>query len=336
MKAIGALQAHPISHEESLFEFEADKPVPGPRDLLIKVRAVSVNPVDTKVRSRIDGQLETPRILGWDAVGQIEAVGDAVEHFKPGDDVFYAGAINRDGSNAEYQLVDERLVGHKPASLTDAEAAALPLTTITAWEILFHRFGLTAENSKGKSLLVVGGAGGVGSIMIQLARQLTDLTVIATASRDETRNWVEKMGAHHAIDHRKPLGEELTRVGMPQVDYIATLTATETHLPTYPEIIAPQGHIAVIDDPDSLNIMPFKLKSITVHWELMFTRSLFQTDDMDKQRQLLNEASRLLNDGKLKSTLAETLSPIDAATLKTAHEKVESGSMVGKLVVEGW
>lgn len=336
MKAIGTYQAHPISHPESLIDVDIPTPAPGPRDLLVKVRAVSVNPVDTKVRARIDGQLDDARILGWDAVGRVEAIGADVSYYKPGDEVFYAGAINRPGSNSEFQLVDERIVGRKPSTLNDAEAAALPLTTITAWEILFDRFGLTRENSAGKSLLVVGGAGGVGSIMIQLARQLTDLTVIATASRKETRDWVEQMGAHHVIDHRNPLGEELAHIGISQVTHIAALTATQQHLPSYPTIIAPQGHIAVIDDPDQFDIMPFKMKSVAAHWEMMFTRSFFETDDMDYQRALLNKAADLIDAGQITSTHVETFSPINAETLKAAHERVESGRMIGKLVVEGW
>lgn len=336
MKAIGANQAHPISHLESLFDFEAPQPTPGPRDVLIKVQAVSVNPVDTKTRTRIEGIVDQPQIMGYDAVGEVVAVGNDVSYYTPGDMVFYAGAIDRPGSNAEYQLVDERIVGRKPESLSNAEAAALPLTTITAWEMLFDHFGVTRENSQDKTLLVLAGAGGVGSIMIQLARHLTDLTIIATASRDETRAWVEDMGAHHVIDHSKPLADELARIGHDTVNYIAAISHTDTYKSIYADIVAPFGRIVILDGPDGFDIMPFRMKSAAIHWQMMFTRSYFQTPDMDVQRQLLNTVSEMVDAGTIKSTLTETSGPICAESLKAAHEKVESGRMIGKLVVDGW
>lgn len=337
MKAIGYHQAGAIDRDDALLDLDVPAPTPRPRDLLVRVHVVSVNPVDTKVRSsstRTDGD---PKILGWDAAGVVEAVGDQVTLFKVGDEVFYAGDLSRQGTNAELHAVDERIVGHKPKSLNWAQAAALPLTAITAWELLFDRLGVSYGQKKGSgSLLVINGAGGVGSILIQIARRLTGLTVIATASRPETIAWVKKMGAHEVIDHHKPLDEELARIGHPEVDYVAGLTASERYLPLFPKIVAAQGHIAMIDDPTSIDIVPLKRKSITVAWELMYTRSLYETPDMIEQHKLLEEVSHLIDAGVLQTTLTDTVHPINAANLKRVHALVESGKALGKTVLEGF
>ncbi len=337
MKAVGYRTSLPIAASEALIDFDAPTPVPGPRDLLVAVQAISVNPVDTKVRMRAAPPAGETKILGWDAVGRVEAIGTDVTLFKTGDQVFYAGSIARPGANSELHLVDERIVGRKPRSLTNAEAAALPLTAITAWELLFDRLGATPGKKPGAgALLVVGGAGGVGSILIQLAARLTGLTVIATASRPETVQWVEKMGAHFAINHTKGLAAELKRIGIAQVEYIAALTATDKHLAAYAEIVAPQGKIAVIDDPATLDILPFKRKSVSVHWEFMFTRAVNETADMLAQHQLLNEVSALVDSGVLKTTMTQNIGRIDAANLKRAHALLESGTTIGKVVLEGF
>jgi zinc-binding alcohol dehydrogenase family protein len=338
MRAVGYRQSLPISAEKSLLDLELPAPKPGPRDLLVRVQAVSVNPVDTKQRMRAAPAAgEPPRVLGWDAVGVVEGVGQDVMLFGPGDEVFYAGSIARPGSNAELHLVDERIVGRKPKSLSASESAALPLTSITAWELLFDRLGVSRdEDAAPGSLLIVGGAGGVGSILIQLARTLTGLTVIATASRPETTAWCHDLGAHHVIDHTLPLADELKRVGVPQVDAIASLTATDRHYPAYGEILKPQGKLALIDDPATLDVVPLKRKSISVHWELMFTRPLFGTSDMIAQHQLLNEVSALVDAGILRTTLGLHLGTINAANLKQAHALIESGRAKGKVVLEGF
>ena len=337
MKAIGYHQAGSIDRADALLDLEVAAPQPGPRDLLVRVKAVSVNPVDVKVRSSSARSDSDPKILGFDASGVVEAVGADVSLFKVGDAVFYAGDITRQGTNAELHAVDERIVGHKPETLGWAEAAALPLTAITAWELLFDRLRAPYGSKRtGGALLVINGAGGVGSILIQLARRLTGLTVIATASRPETIAWVEKMGAHVVIDHHKPLDEELARVGHPEVDYVAGLTASDRYLPLFPKIVAAQGHIALIDDPKSFDIVPLKRKAITVAWELMFTRPMYETPDMIEQHKLLEEISHLVDAGVLRTTLTRTISPINAANLKTVHGIVESGTAIGKTVLEGF
>ncbi|MEX2630412.1 MAG: zinc-binding alcohol dehydrogenase family protein [Tistlia sp.] len=337
MKAVGYHQSKPIAEPDSLLDLELPDPMPGPRDLLVRVEAVSVNPVDTKMRMRTQPAEGQAQVLGWDAAGTVEAVGAEATLFRPGDAVFYAGAIDRPGSNSALHLVDERIVGRKPASLDFAQAAALPLTAITAWELLFERLGVPyGVKSGGGSLLVIGGAGGVGSILIQLASRLTGLEVIATASRPETVEWVRAMGAHRVIDHRQPLDEALAAAGLGPVDLVASLTATETHLPAIAKLIAPQGGLAVIDDPKALDILPFKRKSVRVCWEFMFVRSLFGTPDMIEVHRLLNEVSALVDAGVLKTTLAEVAGPIDAATLRRVHALVESGKAIGKTVLAGF
>lgn len=337
MKAVGYFAPGPIDRAEALVDLELPAPTPGPRDLLVRVRAVSVNPVDTKVRRSAVPADGEARVLGWDAAGVVEAIGPEVSLFQVGDEVFYAGDITRPGSNAELHAVDERIAGHKPRTLDWAQAAALPLTAITAWELLFERLGVgRAGGPAGESLLVINGAGGVGSILIQLARQLTALTVIATASRPETVAWVKDMGAHHVIDHKKDLRQELANIGIAEVELVAALTASDHYLPLFPEIVAPQGRIVLIDDPDSFDIVPLKRKSITVAWELMFTRSMFRTADMIRQHELLEEVSSLVDAGQLRTTLTRSISPIDAANLRQAHAALESGRSIGKTVLVGF
>jgi NADPH2:quinone reductase len=337
MKAVGYFKSLPISDPESLIDTTADAPTPKGRDLLVAVKAVSVNPIDTKVRMRGPaGPGEPAKILGYDAAGVVEAVGPDVTLFKAGDEVFYAGSVIRSGTNAELHLVDERIVGKKPKSLSFAQAAGLPLTGITAWEMLFDRFGVEPGGADGRALLVIGGAGGVGSILIQLARKRTGLTVIATASRAETREWCQKLGAHHIIDHTKPLVDQLKAIGHDTVALIASLTATEQHFPAYPAIIAPQGRIGMIDDSPPLDVSQLRRKAVSLHCESMFTRSLFQTPDMIKQHQLLNEISAMIDAGEIVTTVTQELTPINAANLRKAHAQSESGTTIGKVVLSGW
>ncbi|WP_207459671.1 zinc-binding alcohol dehydrogenase family protein [Azospirillum sp. SYSU D00513] len=337
MKAIGYHAPSPIASAESLVDLDLPVPALRPHDLLVKVEAISVNPVDVKLRAAAAPPNGEARILGFDAAGIVEAVGPAVTRFKKGDAVFYAGAIDRPGSNAEFQAVDERIVGPKPASLSFAEAAALPLTSLTAWELLFDRLRVPyGQKTSEDAILIVNGAGGVGSILTQIARRLTGLTVIATASRPETVEWVRSMGAHHVIDHRKPLDEGLKEIGIPQVRYVAGLTATDKHQKAIVEALAPQGALALIDDPASFDIVPFKRKSLAVHWELMFTRSLFGTPDIAEQHRILAEVSALVDSGVLRTTMREEIGRIDAATLRRAHEAVESGRSIGKTVLAGF
>lgn len=338
MKAVAYYQSLPAEHPEALQDVQLDAPSPGPHDLLVEVHAISVNPVDTKIRRNVAPEHGAAKVLGWDAAGVVQAVGSAVSLFQPGDRVFYAGAIDRAGANSELHLVDERIVGRMPASLSFAEAAALPLTAITAWELLFERLQI-AEGStdQGQSLLIVGAAGGVGSILTQLARRLTGLTVIGTASRPETQAWVRELGAHHVIDHGKPLSEELARIGIGQVSHVASLTQTDQHYAQLVECLQPQGRLALIDDPlQPLDVMQLKRKSLSLHWELMFTRSLYQTDDMIEQHRLLQRVAELVDSGVLKTTLGEHFGRIDAANLRRAHALLESGKAKGKIVLEGF
>lgn len=337
MKAVGYYQSKPILDEQSLVDLTLPDPTPGPRDLKVRVMAVSVNPVDVKVRAGMAPPEGGARILGWDAAGVVEAVGGDVRTFKPGDSVFYAGTLDRPGTNSEWHLVDERIVGRKPESLSFAAAAALPLTAITAWELLFDRLAVPyGDKSRTGTLLVVNGAGGVGSVLVQLARRLTALTVIATASRPETVAWVREMGAHHVIDHRRPLDRELAAIGYPEVGLVASLSGTAGHLPAIVSALAPQGKLALIDDPEVLDIAPMKRKSLSVHWEFMYTRPLFQTADMDRQGRLLSEVADLVDAGVLRTTLREELGPVTAANLRQAHGLIESGRSIGKIVLAGF
>lgn len=337
MKAIAYHHSLPITDADALLDIELPTPVATGRDLLVAVHAISVNPVDTKVRKNRQPKEGQPEVLGWDAAGVVTAVGTDVSLFKVGDKVWYAGAINRPGSNSQFQLVDERIVGHMPASLDFAPAAALPLTAITAWELLFERLQISRDrNLTGKSLLVIGAAGGVGSVLVQLARQLTGVTIIGTASRADTSAWVTELGAHHVIDHSKPLATEITRLGLPPVDYVISLNQTDSHFDQIVELIAPQGKFALIDDPEHIDVRKFKGKSVSLHWELMFTRSLFQTPDMIKQHELLNELAQLVDAGTIKTTVAERFGAINAANLKRAHALLESNTAKGKIVLEGF
>ncbi|QFT23817.1 Zinc-type alcohol dehydrogenase-like protein [Pseudomonas sp. THAF187a] len=338
MKAVAYYQPLPAEHPEALQDVQLAEPVPGPRDLLVEVRAISVNPVDTKIRQGVTPADGAARVLGWDASGVVKAVGSEVSLFQPGDRVFYAGAIDRAGANSELHVVDERIVGHMPSSLSFADAAALPLTAITAWELLFERLQISEGSAnQNQTLLIVGAAGGVGSILTQLARRLTGLTVIGTASRAQTQAWVRELGAHHVIDHSKPLSEELARIGVGQVTHVASLTQTEQHYEQLIEALEPQGRLALIDDPvQPLDVMKLKRKSLSLHWELMFTRSLYQTEDMIEQHRLLERVSSLVDSGVLRTTLGEHFGRIDAANLRRAHALLESGKARGKIVLEGF
>ncbi|WP_336809846.1 zinc-binding alcohol dehydrogenase family protein [Bosea sp. MMO-172] len=337
MRAVGYRQSQPIAAETSLIDLGLPEPKATGRDLLVEVKAVSVNPVDTKIRVRSQPAEGQASVLGWDAAGIVKAVGPEVIGFKPGDAVFYAGAIDRPGSNAEFHLVDERIVGPKPKSLGFAEAAALPLTAITAWEMLFDRLDIRKPvPGAAHALLIIGGAGGVGSIAIQLARQLGDVTVIATASRPETRAWALELGVHHVIDHTRPLAEQVAALGIGAPAFVFSTTHTDTHLEGIVELMAPQGRFGLIDDPKVLDANPLKRKSLSLHWELMFTRSLFHTADMGEQGKLLAEVSRLVDEGKVRTTLAEHFGTISASNLKRAHALIESNRAKGKIVLEGF
>lgn len=335
MKAIAFTQhGLPIEDSNSLIDMVLPKPKPGPRDLLVEVHAISVNPVDTKIRA--GSAITEPKVLGWDAVGVIREIGSQVTLFKVGDEVFYAGSIVRPGSYSEFQVVDERIVGYKPKTINAAQAAALPLTSITAWELLFDRLGMAEGGGEGESLLIVGAGGGVGSILVQLARKLTKMTVIGTASRTETSDWVKQLGAHHVIDHSQPMLVQLEALGITQVSHVASLTHTDVYLPQLVEVLRPQGKLAAIDDPDTLDVMPLKMKAISLHWEMMFVRSLFETPDMIKQHEMLNRVAELIDQGVLITTVGENLGEINAANLRRAHALIESRKTIGKIVLEGF
>ncbi|UJA00855.1 zinc-binding alcohol dehydrogenase family protein [Acinetobacter johnsonii] len=333
MKAISYIDGMDHGFQNPLVDIEKAMPSLKDRDLLVRIKAISVNPVDTKVR-RNPVAVGNTRILGWDAVGEVVEVGSGVQHFKVGDQVWYAGDLTRDGSNAEYQAVDERIVSLKPQSLSDAEAAALPLTAITAWEMLFDRFNVDLDQSD--NILVIGGAGGVGSIAIQLLKAKTNLKVIATASREETKAWVKSLGADYVIDHTEDLNTQIKALGLDAPKYIFSTNQTETYLPQISKLIAPQGKFGLIDDPKSLDIVEFKSKSVSVHWEFMFTRSMFNTTDMEQQSQLLHQVAELVDNHKIKTTLNQTLGKINAKNLKLAHELIETGRAKGKIVLEGF
>jgi zinc-binding alcohol dehydrogenase family protein len=337
MKAVAYQTPGPIERDDALQDITLDKPQATGRDLLVKVQAVSVNPVDAKLRVRRAPVAGEWGVLGFDAAGVVEAVGPEVQDFKPGDAVFYAGSIIRPGTNSEYHLVDERIVGRKPATLSNAEAAALPLTAITAWEMLFDRLDVKRPTAQGgQVILVIGGAGGVGSITIQLLRALTDMTVIATASRPDTQDWVRECGAHHVIDHRQPLAPQVAALGLGAPGFVFSTTQTDQHFADIVELIAPQGRFGLIDDPAQLNALPFKQKSVSLHWELMFTRSMFGTPDMARQGQLLTEVAALVDAGRIRSTATQIAGRIDAATLRRVHAQIESGTARGKIVLEGF
>ena len=337
MKAIGYTQAGSITAQSALIEFEAPLPEIGPKDLLVEVRGISVNPVDLKVRTRPElgpepGQI---KIIGYDAAGIVTQVGREVEHFNVGDEVFYSGDITRPGTNSQFHAVDERIVGRKPKTLGFAEAAGFPLTSITAWEILFDCFKLKDGDGQGESILIIGAAGGVGSILIQLAKQLTGLQVIATASRQDTIDWVKKMGADQVINHRESLPEQMKEIGIvPR--YVASLNGTGHHFPAIVELIQPRGHIAIIDDPKVLDLSVIKPKALSFSWEFMFARSMFQTEDMSKQHELLNRVSTLIDSGTLIPTVTGNLGNLSAESLTHAHITQGSGKVIGKNVLEGF
>jgi len=336
MKAIGFYKPLPIDDSSSLQDIELPAPAPGPRDLLVRVKAISINPVDTKIRKSAVAEAGQARVLGWDAVGTVEALGSDAKMFKVGDRVYYAGSITRPGANSELHAVDERIVAIAPTSLNDAETAALPLTTITAYELLFDRMGIVKGSGQGQTLLVVGGAGGVGSILIQIARQLTKLTVVATASREETRRWCLELGAHMVIDHSKPLFGELKAAGIGEVDYVASLTETPRHYKQLVESLKPQGRLGLIDDLTGCDVNMMKSKSLSLHQELMFTRSMYQTPDMGEQGKLLAEVAHLVDSGRIKTTLNANFGAINAANLRKVHALIESGKAQGKVVLAGF
>lgn len=337
MKAVGYTQSLPASNPASLMDITLPDPTPGPRDVLVRVEAVSVNPVDTKIRMRAaPGAGEPPKVLGYDAAGVVEAVGSAVSLFKPGDAVWYAGDMTRPGTNSQLHLVDERLVGPKPASLDFAQAAALPLTGLTAWELMVDGMGIPEAGGDGQTLLILGGAGGVGSIMIQLAKALTGLTVVASASRSETQAWVRRMGADHGVDHRQPLGPQMDALGL-KPRYAALLTASHQHYAPVVEMLEPFGALGLIDDPtEPLDIMLMKRKALKLVWEFMFARALFQTPDMIRQHDILTRLAALVDAGTVQSTATSVAGPICAQTLRAAHLAQESGSVIGKQVLAGW
>jgi len=337
MKAVALTRYLPIDDPQSLVDIELADPQPRGHDLLVRVEAVSVNPVDTKVRAPKAQVEATPKVLGYDAAGVVAAVGADVTLFKPGDAVYYAGDVTRPGSNAQLQLVDERIAGRKPATLDFAQAAALPLTSLTAWELLFDRFGFDAGGADaGRSVLIIAGAGGLGSIAMQIAKH-AGLNVIATASRSETIDWCKRMGADHVIDHRQPLRPQLEHAGFRQVDAIACFTGVEPYWTQIADLVAPQGRIGlVVGLRGPLDFEPLKNKSASVHWEFMFTRAMFTTADILRQHEILDTVADLVDTGTLRTTLTATLAPINAANLREAHRRLESGTTIGKLVVSGW
>lgn len=338
MKAVALTRYLPIDDPQSLFDVELPEPVPGAHDLRVRVEAVSVNPVDTKLRAPKPQVESSPKVLGYDAAGVVEAVGAAVTGFKPGDRVYYAGDVTRPGSNAQYQLVDARLAAPMPRSLDFADAAALPLVAVTAWELLFQRMPFDSEQGgRGKSLLVIAGAGGVGSVAIQLARR-AGFTVIATASRRESADWCRAMGARHVVNHREPLAPQLAALGFAAIDAALNLADTDAYWDELGTLLAPQGHVGLIVEPrGALKIGdPYKAKCIGIHWEFMFARARFQTADMAEQGRILARVAALVDAGELKGIRRETLRPINAANLREAHRRLESGGSVGKLTLAGW
>ena len=335
MKATGYNKNLPIDHENSLQDIEIETPKATGKDLLVEIKAIAVNPVDYKIRQGREPKDGNWEIIGWDATGIVKEIGDEVSLFKVGDEVWYAGDLTRHGSNAQYQLVDERIVGNKPKSLSFGEAAALPLTSLTAWELLFERMQVD-KNDADKSILVIGAAGGVGSILVQLVKKLTKLKVIGTASREETVSWLKGLGADLTINHRARLSDEFAKQNLSEVDYVISLNATDQHLEEIAKVIKPQGKFGFIDDPKILNAMVFKRKTVSIHTELMFTRSLFQTSDMIEQHNILNEVSKLIDQGVLQTTVGEHFGKINAENLRRAHALLESHKAKGKIVLEGF
>lgn len=322
-----------------LYQFECDTPVPEARDVLVEISAIAVNPVDTKIRSRVSPPEGQPKVLGWDAVGTVKAVGSEASLFKVGDRVWYAGDVSRSGCNAQFQCVDERICAIAPGSLSDAEAAAMPLTTITAWEMLFDRLQVPfGDAARDRRVLVLGAGGGVGSMLVQLLRQLTSATIIATASREESRQWVEALGAHHVLDHREPLAPQLEALeGVDNVTDVASANRTGEHFENLIQMLKPQGRLVLIDDPsEPLDIKLMKQKCLSLHWEFMFTRAMFKTDDMQKQHELLSQVAELVDAGKLRTTLGEHYGAITAENLERAHTAMQTEHTRGKVVLEGF
>ncbi|QRM90237.1 zinc-binding alcohol dehydrogenase family protein [Lacinutrix sp. WUR7] len=335
MKAIGYKENLPIDNVNSLQDIEIKTPKATGRDILVEIKAISVNPADYKVRANMPVQGDDWKIIGWDATGIVKQVGEDVTLFNVGDEVWYAGDFTRQGSYAQFQVVDERIIGKKPTSLSYAEAAALPLTTLTAYEMLFDRLEVSKDDAN-KSILIIGAAGGVGSIMVQLAKKLTKLNIIATASREETTDWLKELGADTVINHRNKLSEEFEKYSLPAPEYVVSLNATEQHVDEIVKLIKPQGKFGFIDDPKVMNVMPFKGKAVSTHIELMFTRAMFQTEDMIEQHNILNKASELIDNGTIKTTLGENFGTINAENLRKAHAFLETGKAKGKIVLEGF
>lgn len=335
MKSFAYQEAFTLASGQQLHQLDMAKPSPTGRDILVEVKAISVNPVDTKIRQWMSAEPGKCKVLGWDAAGVVKAVGEKVENFQVGDEVWYAGDLTRPGSNAEFQLVDERIVGRKPSTLGFAEAAAMPLTTITAWEMLFDRLEVDRESAD-KTILIVGAAGGVGSIMVQLVKHFTNLKIIGTASRSETVTWLKDLGVDYLVNHRQPLAEQVRSHGIQEVDYAVSLTHTEDHYPSIVELVKAQGKFGLIDDPKELDVVALKQKCISLHWEFMFTRSMFKTDDIIAQHQLLNQVAGLVDEGKIKSTLGEHFGTINVENLMRAHALLESNKAKGKIVLEGF
>jgi NADPH:quinone reductase len=336
MKAVGLYEYLPIDDPKSLQNVKVKKPKAKGKDILVEVKAVSVNPVDTKIRAPKKGKEEEAKILGWDAAGVVKDTGDDVEMFQPGDEVYYAGAVNRQGSNSEFHLVDERIAAKKPENLDFSDAAAMPLTTITAWEALFHRMDISRnpEDNEGKKILMVGAAGGVGSIAVQLAKH-AGLTVIGTVSREETAEWAKKNGADYFINHYKDFPDQLQEHGIQEVDYIFCMNSTETHWENMSEVIAPQGKIcSIVESKEELNMNLIKNKSAAFLWEFMFTRPIYQTEDMIEQHRLLKETARLIEEGDIQTTATKKMQGLTAETFREAHQIVEEGKMIGKLVIK--
>ncbi|WP_198333312.1 zinc-binding alcohol dehydrogenase family protein [Psychrobacter aquimaris] len=347
MKAIGYQDNLAIDNEQALQDITLDKPTATGHDILVEVKAISVNPVDYKIRQSRPAPEGEYAVIGWDAAGIVTAVGDEVSLFSVGDKVYYAGDLTRSGSNAEYQLVDERIVGRMPASLSFAEAAALPLTTITAWEMLFERLQVPVTNSSvdkngsdesanDVSVLVIGAAGGVGSILTQLLKTRTSAKIIGTASRDESVQWLKELGADHVINHHNPLFDELQKIGITEVDYVVSLNNTDEHYEEIIKCLKPQGKLGLIDDPKSLDANLLKTKCLSLHWEFMFTRSMFHTPDMIEQHRLLTDVANMIDTGKIKTTVAYHLGTITAEHVRSAHQMLENQQAHGKIVLEGW